>query len=702
MTEPVTLSVSVSDAVSDARVPVAVRSRLALEDGDTVTVTRGIGDSVTTVVTGDESVQTGHIVLPSGIASRLGVSGGESVTVAVADTAAASAVTVAPVPRLTIHGGEQLVRDSVADEAVSVGDTVSISLFDGALDVPIRVVSVSPTGSVVITDSTEVVIEDGPAPLQGVETMTTLPPTAVGGYESTVGSLRTAVADLVSHQSTTRGESTRRAGVVLTGPHGVGKTHLLRHVAWLTNTSISRVGPQKLIEGGVDSAVDALHSAGTAVQESGQGIVHLDRLDTVVSETDGATAAALRDWVEQLRSATGVAVVAEVTDESVLPVGLTCGGLLSRVITVPEPSQADRTDILRTLAGTDLGETADCSAIGRRAFGYVAADLVDLWLTAVEHASAETGRSGSTAVTQADLVAALESTEPAGMDGVTHQIPDVTFDDIGGLDEAKRELRRTVEWPLTRPELFDALNIDAPAGLLLYGPPGTGKTLLARAVASTSDANFIPVNGPEVMDRYVGESERAVRRLFDRARANAPTVVFFDELDAIGASRTSGETAQAAERVVSQLLTELDGIGGRDEVIVIGATNRPERLDDALLRPGRFDRTVSVGMPDVRAREEIFRVHTAPYALGEAYQRELAERTDGYTGSDIAAVVREAGLLAIEEAIEASSKQPVDRSEIRLSADHFERALERVKPALTPTARQRYESLDGFGQRGER
>lgn len=698
MSASVTLSVSISDTVSDARVPVPVQRRLGLTDGDAVVITRGANNDVTATIRGDDSVQAEHIVLPSSVGSQLGVAGGESVTVTAGDTAVASVVTVAPVPRLAIHGGEQLIRTSVADDPVTVGDSKSISLFDGALEVPFRIVSAEPPGPVVVTDSTDILIEDGPAPLEGVETAPAVPSAAVGGYESTVSSLRAAIATLMRDESMDHAGSTQRAGLILAGPHGVGKTHLLRHVAWLTNTNISRVGPQALIEGGVDSATDALHSAATAVQGSGQGIVHLDKLDTVVSETGEATVAALRDWIEQFRSVTGVTVVAEVTDESVLPVPLTAGGLLSKVVAVPEPGQADRADILGTLASeADTGGAVDFAAIGERAFGYVAADLVDLWLTAFERNAAGTGSSDAVTVTQTDLTAALEATEPAGMDGVAEQIPNVSFDDIGGLTEAKRELRRSVEWPLTSPELFDALSVAAPSGLLLYGPPGTGKTLLARAVASTSDANFIPVDGPEIMDRYVGESERAVRRLFDRARANAPTIVFFDEVDAIGSRRTADETSQAGERVVSQLLTELDGIKGGSGVIAIGATNRPKRLDDALLRPGRFEQAVHVGMPDLQAREEIFSVHTASYALGAAYRRELAEQTEGFTGSDIAAVVREAGLLAIEEAMESSANGSVNRSDVRLSVKHFQQAIERVEPSLSPATRQRYESLDGFG-----
>lgn len=698
MTQGVTLSVSISDTVTAAHIPALVQTQLGVSDGDTISLNRGVNGGAIAVVRGDESVQTGQIVLPPDTANQLGLSGGESVTVTAADTATATTVTVAPVPRLAIRSGEQLVRDSLLGQLTSVGDTVSISLFDGALDVPLRIVSTEPSGSVVMAERTEIVIEDGPAPLQGVDTEAPLPQAAVGGYTSTIRSLCTAVRNLVSYQSETRDVSDRRGGIVLSGPIGVGKTHLLRHAASQTNTSLSRVGPQKLIDGGVSSVADTLRSAGTAAQESGQGIVHLDKLDVVISESDESTAAAIRDWVDQTRTATGVAIIAEVTDASALPTELTCGGRLSKVVPVPEPTQEDRSEILRTLATkSNVDGAVDFAAIGQRAFGYVAADIVNLWLTAVEHAVTRTDGSGSFSVMRTDIEAALESTEPAGMDGVTHQIPDVTFDDIGGLDEAKRALRRTVEWPLTRPELFETVDIDAPSGLLLYGPPGTGKTLLARAVASTSDANFIPIDGPEIMDRYVGESERAVRQLFDRARANAPTIIFFDEIDAIGTTRSSEETSQAAERVVSQLLTELDGVKGMDGVIVIGATNRPDRIDDALLRPGRFDRAVGIDVPDVQAREEIFRVHTGSHDISDTHRRELAERTDGYTGSDIAAVVREAAMLAVEEAIEASSMRSVDGVDIQVSPDHFERALKQVEPSLTPAARRRHESLDRFG-----
>ncbi|ERH13176.1 MAG: ATP-dependent 26S proteasome regulatory subunit, partial [halophilic archaeon J07HB67] len=302
--------------------------------------------------------------------------------------------------------------------------------------------------------------------------------------------------------------------------------------------------------------------------------------------------------------------------------------------------------------------------------------------------------AGETAVTAADLEMALAETEPSSLRGAAVERPEVSFDDVGGLDGPKRELTRSVEWPLRHPEAFDRLNIDAPTGVLLYGPPGTGKTLLARAVAATTDANFLPVDGPELLDKYVGESERAVRELFDRARANAPAVVFFDEMDALAPARTQDTEASAPERVASQLLTELDGLVSRGGITVIAATNRPDRLDPALLRPGRLDRLVEVPVPDETAREAIFRVHTRDRPVeGVDYPR-LAAQTDGYTGSDIEAVVREASLLALERVLDGEHDVDPRRVDgLTVGPAEFDRALRRVGPSLTDETLANYEAV---------
>jgi transitional endoplasmic reticulum ATPase len=310
-------------------------------------------------------------------------------------------------------------------------------------------------------------------------------------------------------------------------------------------------------------------------------------------------------------------------------------------------------------------------------------------------------------VTAADFATALAEASPSGMREATVEVPSVSFDDVGGLAEAKRELVRAVEWPLRHPELFERLGVTPPQGVLLYGPPGTGKTLLARAVASATDANFLSVKGPELLDKYVGESERAVREVFERARENAPAVVFFDEVDAVSSER--GDDSGAAERVVSQLLTELDGLERLEGVTVVGATNRPDRIDPALLRPGRFERIVSVPVPDEHAREAILRVHTRSMPLDDDVDvASLARRTDGYTGSDIEALVREAGMLAMEAALAGTDPvgdgqrgddgtggtvSPDGLPDVRVGQPEFDAALEASRPSLSADQRRYYEEM---------
>jgi transitional endoplasmic reticulum ATPase len=280
------------------------------------------------------------------------------------------------------------------------------------------------------------------------------------------------------------------------------------------------------------------------------------------------------------------------------------------------------------------------------------------------------------------------------------EVPDVTYADVGGLDAVKRELARAVEWPLTYSVMFERLRTEAPRGILLYGPPGTGKTLLAKAVANESNVNFISVKGPELLDKFVGESERAVREVFHRARQNAPTIVFFDELDALAPERGRSFDSRVTERVVSQLLTELDGIEDLRNVLIIGATNRPDIVDRALLRPGRFEKVIHVPTPDAEARRAIFDVHTRGVPLADDIDLdELADRTEGYTGSDIEAIVREASMLAMDEVI-GSLVEDVSADEIAeladelvITADHIERAQTNVMPSVTTEMRDFYEDV---------
>ncbi len=388
--------------------------------------------------------------------------------------------------------------------------------------------------------------------------------------------------------------------------------------------------------------------------------------------------------------------------------------------------------------------------------GFVGADLAALAKEAAMHALRKRIESGeidieaeeipeevleNLKVTREDFLEALKFIEPSAMREVLVEIPRVTWDDVGGLEHAKQELREAIEWPLKYPDIYRATGIKPPKGILLYGPPGTGKTLLAKAVANEANANFISVKGPELLSKWVGESERHVREMFRKAKQVAPCILFFDEIDALAPRRGLGADTHVTERVVSQLLTELDGIEELKDVFVIAATNRPDMIDPALLRPGRIERHIYIPPPDKEGRKEIFKIHLRgkPLAFDEEDLRKaievlknenkefekvkswedveklptelrnalegklrdivcewLAEKTEGYTGADIEAVCREAGMLAIREAVKPGMTKEEAREiarKIRITKKHLEKAIERIKPSLTKEDLKRYEDI---------
>jgi transitional endoplasmic reticulum ATPase len=307
-------------------------------------------------------------------------------------------------------------------------------------------------------------------------------------------------------------------------------------------------------------------------------------------------------------------------------------------------------------------------------------------------------------VTEKDFKSAMKGIEPSALREVFVEVPDITWEDVGGLEETKDRLRETIQWPLEYPAVFEQMDMQAAKGVLMYGPPGTGKTLLAKAIANESQSNFISIKGPELLNKYVGESEKGVREVFEKARANAPTVIFFDEIDSIATERGQGAgDSGVGERVVSQLLTELDGLEELEDVVVIATTNRPDLIDPALVRPGRLDRHIHVPVPDEEARRKILAVHTRDKPLADDVDLDdLAGRTDGYVGADLEAVCREASMAATREFIQRVSPEEVDDSvgNVRVTADHFEQALGEVSASVDDSTRKRYEEIEEkFGRR---
>jgi transitional endoplasmic reticulum ATPase len=345
-----------------------------------------------------------------------------------------------------------------------------------------------------------------------------------------------------------------------------------------------------------------------------------------------------------------------------------------------------------------LDDNVDLDNFANLTHGYVGADLAALCKEAAMNAlrrilpdinlemdSIPVEILNKISVTPDDFLNAFRELEPSALREVLIESPNIHWDEIGGLKDAKQQIIESIEWPLQFPDLFKHHEAKPPLGIMLYGPPGTGKTMLAKAVATETEANFISVKGPEIYSRWLGESEKAVREIFRKAKQASPCIIFFDEIDAIAPTRGSSSSSQAVERVVSQLLTEMDGLEKLHNIVVIAATNRPDMIDPALLRPGRFDRLIYIGVPDLETRMVIFKIHTNSERLDpEIDLADLAAKTENYTGADIAAVCNEARMLAIREfVLNLPPKTKLNQKEIetsKLKLEHFTTALKNVKP----------------------
>jgi transitional endoplasmic reticulum ATPase len=412
--------------------------------------------------------------------------------------------------------------------------------------------------------------------------------------------------------------------------------------------------------------------------------------------------------MDGLESRGKVVVIGATNRPDALDPALRRPGRFDREIEIGIPDQKGRSEILEIHSrGMPLTQDVNLESIAKITHGFVGADLEAVCREAamrslrrvlpeinLEESKIPIETLNKIKITWQDFESALKDVQPSALREVYVQRPNVEWTDVGGLEEVKEELKEAIEWPLKHADLFAQADIIPPKGLLLYGPPGTGKTMIAKAVATTSEANFISIKGPELLSKWVGESEKGVREVFRKARQAAPCVVFFDELDSVAPRRAGGEgvggDSHVAERIVSQLLTEMDGLEDLKGVVVIGATNRPDIVDEALLRPGRFDRLLEIPLPDNNARKEILKIHTAKKPLDSTVNLDrLVELTKGYSGADIAALVNTAAMSAIKEYV-AVSKEDHTKSETKyeepnrviplaISIKHFEAGLRKIK-----------------------
>ncbi len=405
--------------------------------------------------------------------------------------------------------------------------------------------------------------------------------------------------------------------------------------------------------------------------------------------------------MDGLQSRGKVVVIAATNIPNAIDPALRRPGRFDREVEIGVPRKEGRLTILKIhTRNMPLAKDVDLKEISDITHGFVGADLAALSKEAAmivlrkvlpdlklsEEQAIPKEVLEQLVISQSDFKEAMKIVRPSALREVLIEKPNVKWDDIGGLDNPKQELLEAVEWPLKYPDRFKRMGIRPPRGILLYGAPGTGKTLLAKAVANESQANFILVKGPELLSKWVGESEKAVRKVFERARQTSPTIIFFDEIDSIAPRRGVSADTNVTERVVNQLLTEMDGLEELHDVVIIAATNRPDIVDTALLRPGRFDRIILVDAPPEKARVEILKVHTKNMPLGKAVKvDELAKRMDGYAGADIEAVCREAAMMALRD----------DHKAKEIAQKHFDLALKKVRPSITKEIRDSYAALEG-------
>ena len=697
---------------------------LGVASGDFVAIAGRDGNRAVARVWPSDSGDAGRgiIRIDGQLRAAANVSIDDQVSVEPTDVAPAERVRVALPEGIRVRGDlSSHIREQLTDHAVTAGDTVALPLGFGLLSgqgnrrVPLRIVDTEPSGTVVIGSDTAIALADASSDEIAVEGGPTDDESAaapavayedIGGLDDELDMVREMIELPMRHPELfgTLGIEPPK-GVLLHGPPGTGKTLIAKAVANEIDAHFQTISGPEIMSKYYGESEEQLREVFEDAEEHSPAIVFIDELDAIAPKREEAGGDVERRVVAQLLSLMDgledrgrITVIGATNRVDAVDPALRRPGRFDREIEIGVPDTAGREEILQIhTRGMPLDEDVDLDRYADHTHGFVGADLESLAKEAAMGALRRVRPEldldedeiaadvlDTIAVTDDDFREALRGIEPSAMREVFVDTPDVSWDDVGGLDDAKARLQETIQWPMAHSDAYDRVGLDPSTGVLLHGPPGTGKTLLAKAVANEADANFISIKGPELFNKYVGESEKGVREVFSKARENAPAVVFFDEIDAIAAERGAGVgDNNVGERVVSQLLTELDGLEELEDVVVIATTNRPELIDDALLRPGRLDRHIEVVDPDEGARREIFEIHTQDKPLADDVALDdLAARTAGYVGADIEAVCREAATIAVRDHVTAAATdENAAVDDIYLTADHFEQALEEVDAA---------------------
>jgi len=697
-----------------------VMKKLVIEEGDVVEV---IGSKPTGAIAleGYPEDRGLHIARIDGFMRRnAGTSIGEKVTIRKVEVKEAKKVVIAPAEsgvRFIASGGvikrNLLGRPLLKGDLITTSAPLSTDIFEeffggfvGLGEMKFIVTNTSPSGIVLVTELTDVEVLPEAVEIKEVK-VPAVTYEDIGGLKGELQRVREMIELPLKHPEIfDRLGIEPPKGVLLHGPPGTGKTLIAKAVANEADAYFIPIAGPEIMSKFYGESEARLREVFEDAEKNAPAIVFIDELDSIAPKREEVTGEVERRVVAQLLSlmdglkARGKVVVIGATNRpQALDPALRRPGRFDREIVIGVPDRDGRKEVLQIhTRGMPLAKEVDLDALANVTHGFVGADLEAICKEAamstlrrilpeikLEEKVIPSEVLEKLQVTKEDFDNALKMVEPSAMREVLVEVPNVRWSDIGGLEDVKQELQEAVEWPIKQPDLFKRMGIEPPRGILLYGPPGTGKTLLARAVATESEANFIAVKGPEMLSKWVGESERAVRETFRKARMAAPAIIFFDEIDAVVPMRGSGiGDSHVTERVISQLLTELDGLEKLENVVVIAATNRPDLIDSALLRPGRFDRLVLVPAPDKKARLEIFKIHTKGMPLAKDVDLEaLAAETESYTGSDIAALCREAAMLVLRK----------DKKSKEVQMKYFIDAKQKVKPSITDYIEKNYEAF---------
>jgi len=726
MTDKDYIEVTVKEAAHDdagrgiARVSIDVMKKLGLVSGDVIEIA-GKRKGAAIVWPGFAQDTGGAILRVDGnVRSDVGTGIDEKVRIRKSEAVYAKKVVIQPTQPIRLVGGEQYLSQRLQGRPVYEGQTVRVSVIGNAITLVIA--KVAPKGFAIVTDETEIELkEEAYKPEEGRKEVSDVHYEDIGGLGRELQLVREMIELPLRHPEIfERLGISPPKGVLLYGPPGTGKTLIAKAVANEVDAHFITLSGPEIMSKYYGESEKGLREKFEEAEQNAPAIIFIDEIDAIApkraevqGEVERRVVAQLLALMDGLKGRGQVIVIAATNLPDAIDPALRRGGRFDREIEIGIPDKKGRLEIFQVhTRGVPLAENVNIENYANSTHGFVGADIALLVKEAAMHALRKVIPQikideeipsevlDALKVTTEDFEEARKHVEPSAMREVLVEVPDITWKQIGGLEETKQELKEAVEWPIKYPDVFAKLETKPPKGILLFGPPGTGKTLLAKAVANESECNFIAVKGPELLSKWVGESEKGVREIFRKARQASPSIIFFDEVDALVPKRGSYMgSSHVTESVVSQILTELDGMEELKNVTVLAATNRPDMLDDALLRPGRIERHIYVPAPDAESRRKIFDVY-----LGESGSilakdvdvDELVKQTEGYVGADIEALVREAKMGAMREFIRAmADKTEQERADaiknVMITKAHFAEAMGKVRASLDDDAIERSE-----------